>query len=153
MRHNTSLVGRRKYLTHKRFLKKLTGETVTKFPAKTARCYKVSSHENGFREAHMMPAMVRLDALKTVLRPGRFSGRCTRECCLSVQASGWLQRVDMSLSRRADLSFEPMRGLPRDQVTGPEGRHRRCSTTGVGGCCRSGTEARMSQIILKQSCA
>jgi hypothetical protein len=51
VRHNISVVGRGKCLTHQRFLKKLTGETVIKFPTKAARRYKFSARENGFREA------------------------------------------------------------------------------------------------------
>jgi hypothetical protein len=46
-------------LIHRRFLEKLTGETVIKFPAKAARCYKFSPRENRRREARMMPASPR----------------------------------------------------------------------------------------------
>jgi hypothetical protein len=37
MRHNMSLLGRCKCLTHQSFLKKLMGETAIKFPTKAAR--------------------------------------------------------------------------------------------------------------------
>ena len=83
-----SPLGRCKCLTHRIFLKKLTGETAIKFPTKAARCYKFSLRENGLPEAQMMPAMVRLNSVKTALRLGRFSGRYAYECCRSVRAGG-----------------------------------------------------------------
>ena len=61
------LVGRRKCLTHQRFLKKLTGEPVIKFPTKAARCYKFKSRQNGVLVAQMMPAQVRSISVKTAL--------------------------------------------------------------------------------------
>lgn len=60
-------VRRGRCLTHRCFLENLTGETAIEFPAKAVRCYKFSANGIGFRQARMMPAMVRSTSVKTAI--------------------------------------------------------------------------------------
>jgi hypothetical protein len=73
---------------HQRFLKKLKGETVIKFPTKVAPCFKYFGAQKRLREAQIMPAMVRFDSVKTAMRPGRQWPLSAR--MLSVGSRQWM---------------------------------------------------------------
>jgi hypothetical protein len=70
VRHNNSLPRRCRCFTHESFLKKVDLRNGHQISDKSGSHCKCSLRENGLPEGQMMPAMVRLNSVKTALRLG-----------------------------------------------------------------------------------